>query len=58
MLYDTVVTEVMLKEIMDPIPHQFLQGCVGREVEVFVDGSMRYPATALDHVFPQPNLIK
>jgi len=38
----------------DPIPQQFLQDCTGGPVDVFVDGSMRFPATALDHVFPQP----
>jgi hypothetical protein len=58
MLYDTKETEVILKGFIDPIPLQFLQGCVRREVEVFVDGSMRYPVKAHDHAFPQPNLIK
>jgi hypothetical protein len=38
----------------DPIPQQFLQDCTNGPVDVFVDGSMRFPATALDHAFPQP----
>jgi len=30
---------------------QLFQGCAGRKVEVFVDGSMKISATALDHAF-------
>jgi len=37
----------------DPIPSGFFQKCSTREFEVFVDGLMRFPTTAL-HAFPQP----
>ena len=38
----------------DQVLLTFLGDCSHRQVEVFVDGSLHFPATALDHAFPQP----